>query len=94
MGGRAVFRIPSLDRVPPTEEGFMDLSAGSLFASLMVSTVGFGFFRYGKSATRTPHLLIGLGLMVFPYFVPSPWWMIGIAVAAIGLLVLWTRAGG
>ena len=62
----------------------MDLSPGTLVASLLVSTAGFGLFLYGKKQLRMPQLAVGLVLMVYPYFTTGPLatWGIG------GLLVL------
>ena len=71
----------------------MDLSAGSLFASLFVSTVGFGLFLYGKKATRVPQLAVGLAMMVYPYFVVSAAWSLGIFGALCAGLFLLVRAG-
>ena len=71
----------------------MDLSASSLLASLLVGCVGLGLFLYGKRQTRLPQLIVGLVLMVFPYFVSSA----AIVYAVSGGLVvgLWVavRAG-
>jgi hypothetical protein len=71
----------------------MDLSAGSLFASLVISTIGGGFFLYGKKQQRLPQLFTGLVLGVYPYFVGNVAWMIVIAAALIGGLWLAVRAG-
>lgn len=49
----------------------MDLSPSSLFASLLVGLVGFGLFTYGRKQVRTPQLIVGIALMVFPYFVAN-----------------------
>jgi hypothetical protein len=56
----------------------LDLSPGYLLASLVVSSVGFGLFIYGKKQVRIPHLVAGVGLMVYPYFVTNVWAMLGI----------------
>lgn len=64
-----------------------------LFASLAIGSVGVGLFIYGKKQGRWPQLLAGCVLSVYPYFVNSLGWMIGIAVAVIGALVLAVRAG-
>lgn len=71
----------------------MDLSAGSLMASLLVSSVGFGVFRFGKQQTRPPQLIAGGVLMAYPYFISDPLPMLG--VAALILLGLYgaVRAG-
>jgi hypothetical protein len=74
--------------------GSMDFSAGHLFASLLVSTVGLGFFLYGKKQRRMPILLAGLVLMAFPYLVGSLGWMLAIGAAVVLALWLVVRAGG
>ena len=71
----------------------LDLSPGSLLASLLVSTIGMGLFLYGKKQTRGPQLLVGLFLMAYPYFVPNPVAMLGIGAGALGLLTVLLRAG-
>lgn len=71
----------------------MDLSPGVLFASLVVSTIGFGLFVYGKKAQRWPQLVAGCALLVFPYFVASALWVVVIGAALLGALVLAVRAG-
>lgn len=57
----------------------MDLSPGTLVASLVVSTAGFGFFLYGKKQLRLPQVVVGVVMMGFPYVVTSP-----LAIWAIG----------
>ncbi len=69
------------------------MDAGSLIAGLMVSSVGFVFFSYGRRMSRIPHVTAGLLLMVFPYFAPGVLAMIAIAALLCGLLYLVTRAG-
>jgi hypothetical protein len=55
--------------------------------------VGFGIFIYGKKQLRIPQLVVGLALMVYPYFVASPGWMLGIGSALMLGLWLAVRAG-
>ena len=64
----------------------MNLDAGSLFASLGIGTVGFGIFLYGKKQQRIPHLVVGIALMAYPYFVPGVLPMIAIAAGLIAAL--------
>jgi hypothetical protein len=71
----------------------MNLSPGYLMASMLVSTVGFGLFVYGKKQSRLPQLVTGIALMVYPLFVASVAWMLGIAGALIGAMWLTTRHG-
>jgi len=65
----------------------MDLSASSLFASFLVGMIGLGLFIYGKKQTRLPQLVVGMALMVFPYFVEGVLWVYAISAAL--LLGLW-----
>jgi hypothetical protein len=65
----------------------------TLIAGFFVSGVGFVLFSYGKKLGRIPHLVIGLVLMVFPYFVPGVLLMLGIAAVLCALLFLATRRG-
>ena len=39
--------------------------------SLLISTIGLGYFMYGKKAVRYNFLIAGLILMIYPYFVPG-----------------------
>lgn len=71
----------------------MDIDANSLLAGMLVSSIGFVLFVYGKKQSRFPQLVVGLVLMVYPYFVPSALSMFGIAVCLLGLLWLGVRAG-
>ena len=71
----------------------MDLEAGSLIASLIVSSIGLVVFGYGKRRQRLPQVVVGLALMGFPYLVPSVPLMAGIAAVLLGGLWLATRFG-
>jgi hypothetical protein len=71
----------------------VDLDAGSLIAGLVVSGVGFVFFSYGRKMSRAPHVIIGIVMMVFPYFIPSVLVMLAVGALLCGLLYMATRAG-
>jgi hypothetical protein len=71
----------------------MSLDGNALLASLLVGSIGFVLFAYGKKQQRLPQMLVGISLMVFPYFVSSLPWMGGITVALIGALWLMVRLG-
>ena len=71
----------------------MDMSMGTLFSSLVVSSIGFGLYLYGKKQARFPHLIVGLAMMGFPYFVPGPLAMWGVAVGLTLGLVVAVRSG-
>jgi hypothetical protein len=61
-------------------------SAGWLFVSLIIGSVGFVLFIYGKKQARLPQLVSGLALMVYPYFVASVAWMVVVACLILGAL--------
>jgi hypothetical protein len=65
----------------------MSLDASTLIAGLFVSSIGFVLLRYGKKMARPPHLLTGVILLVFPYFVPGA--LLTLAIAAVLLGLLW-----
>lgn len=71
----------------------MDLSPAALFASLIVSTIGFGIFLYGKKQERVPQLVVGLVLAAFPYAVSDPLAVCGIGAALLLGLTLAVRSG-
>jgi hypothetical protein len=71
----------------------VDLDAGSLIAGLVVSGVGFVFFSYGRKMSRAPHVIVGIVMMVFPYFIPSVLVMLAVGALLCGLLYMATRAG-
>ena len=59
------------------------MDTGLLFLSFFISTVGYGYFSYGRKRPSTPFLISGVALMIYPYFVPTFW-----ATLAIGALLL------
>lgn len=71
----------------------MSLDGNSLLASFAVSSVGLGFFMYGRKQGRAPQILFGVISMVYPYFVSSPGWILGIFVALVGAMWLALRLG-
>lgn len=65
----------------------MSLEPGPLLASLLVSSIGFVLLAYGRKMSRPPHVLTGIVLLVYPYFVPSAW--ITMVIGGFLLLLLW-----
>lgn len=55
------------------------MDTASLLWGLLFSSIGLGYFIYGKKQQRPVPLLCGLGLMVYPYFVSGH-----ILIVAIG----------
>jgi hypothetical protein len=68
-------------------------TAGSLFASLAISSIGLALFGYGRKQARLPQLVVGLVLLIYPYFVPALVPMIIVAAALLGVMWLAIRLG-
>jgi hypothetical protein len=71
----------------------MNFDPGSLLASLVVSSVGWVLFSYGRKQQRLPHVAIGMLMMVYPYFLSSVGWQLGMLPVLLGVLWLLTRLG-
>jgi len=69
------------------------VSGNFLLSSVIIGSVGMGLFMYGKRQRRTPHLVVGIVLMAYTYFVSSIPLMFVIAVALVGLLYLASYLG-
>lgn len=54
-----------------------------LLWGLLFSSVGLGFFVYGKKQTKIVPLVCGLALMVYPYFMPN-----AVTLVLIGLVLV------
>jgi len=71
----------------------MSLDPGWIFLSLIIGGVGLGLFLYGKKQSRWPHLVAGLILMGYTYFVGSALAMVAIALAVLAILWWAVRRG-
>lgn len=71
----------------------MNLDANSLLASLLVGSIGFVSFAYGKKQSRFPQMLVGVALMGFPYFVNSAPLILGIGAGLVGVLMILLKLG-
>ena len=61
------------------------MNTSLLLWSLLFSSVGFGFFLYGKKQQAVVPLFSGLALMIYPYFVSSTILLVVIGVVLIAL---------
>lgn len=71
----------------------MDRDAAALLLSLLIGTFGFALLTYGRKQQRLPHVVGGLALIAYPYFIDSPWVMFGIASAIMGVVATAVRLG-
>ncbi|MGH8460636.1 MAG: amino acid transport protein [Stenotrophobium sp.] len=58
-------------------------SATSLLLGLLFSSIGVGYFMYGRKQQKLVPLLSGIGLVGYTFFVSNSW-----ALAAIGVLLM------
>jgi len=61
------------------------MNTSLLLWSLLFSSVGLGFFIYGKRQKAVVPLFCGLGLMIYPYFVSSSILLVAIGIALMAL---------
>jgi hypothetical protein len=61
------------------------MSGAQLLWGLLFSSIGLGFFLYGRKSRAPWPLLCGIALMVYPYFVANPWWIVAIGVVLTAL---------
>jgi hypothetical protein len=57
------------------------MNTALLLWGLVFSSIGVGFFLYGRKQKRVVPLVCGVALVGFPYFVSSIWLLVGIGVA-------------
>jgi hypothetical protein len=63
------------------------LSANSLLLGAFISLIGMALLLYGRKAARVPHIVVGLVLIVYPYFVGSL--VIEVVIGVLLLVGLW-----
>ena len=56
-----------------------------LLWGLLFGSIGLGYFIYGKKQRAVVPLVCGLGLMIFPYFVPNTMLLVGVGAVLIGI---------
>lgn len=63
----------------------MNFSISSLVASFIFGVAGMYIVKQARKDAHLPNLLIGVGLMIYPYFIENIYLMWGLG---LGLLVL------
>lgn len=61
------------------------MNTSLLLWSLLFSSIGLGYFIYGKRQKAVAPLFCGLGLMIYPYFVSSSILLVAIGVVLMAL---------
>jgi hypothetical protein len=60
----------------------LNISMGMLIVCIFISLIGMALLLYGRKETRIPHMVAGLVLLVFPYFV-GKWWIAVVITAVV-----------
>ncbi len=70
----------------------LDFSVSGLIAGFIFGIVGLYLFRQGKKRANFHMLIIGILLMIYPYFTAGPWqdWGIGLLLCG-GAWHFWDR---
>jgi predicted cobalt transporter CbtA len=58
-----------------------------------ISLIGLALLMYGRKAVRVPHMVVGLVLIVYPYFIGNLPVEAAVAVVLIAGLVFASRLG-
>jgi hypothetical protein len=56
-----------------------------LLWGLLFGSIGLGYFIYGRKQRAAVPLACGLGLMIFPYFVPNTMLLVGVGAVLIAI---------
>ena len=59
------------------------MNTSNLLWGLLFSSIGLGFFLYGRKQRAIVPLVCGLGLMIFPYFVANNIVLVGVGVVLV-----------
>ena len=67
----------------------MTADATRLLLIVLVSAIGFGYFRYGRKQQHLVASLCGIGLMGYPYLVDGTFWLVvlGLSLMAAPFIV-------
>ena len=58
------------------------MNTATLLWGLLFSSIGFGFFLYGRKQRAAVPMVCGLAMMIYPYFIPNV-----LALIAIGIVL-------
>ena len=61
----------------------------NLISGLLFGSIGFMAFMYGKKEKSAKPLIIGIILMVYPYFVSNTFWSYVIGIVLTAALYFW-----
>jgi len=65
------------------------MSPAILLWGVLFSSIGLGFFLYGKKQRAVVPLVCGLVLMIYPYFIPNVLALVAIGAALTAVPYFW-----
>lgn len=66
-----------------------DFSTAKIFACTIFGAIGFGVFLYGKKIKSFKHLIFGIALMAYPYFISGTFFLYLVGIVLIAILYFW-----
>ena len=66
----------------------MDLDFTTILFGLLFGGIGFAAWGYGRRARSGRHMVLGVALMAYSYFIPNRW-LSGLAGAVLTALLFW-----
>jgi len=64
-------------------------STPTILWALFFGSIGLGLFLYGRKQGSMVPKYCGVVLMVYPYFVPDVYWLVGVGVGLVALPYFW-----
>jgi len=66
-----------------------DFNAAKIFAWIIFGAIGFAVFLYGKKNKSFRPMIIGIALMVYPYFISGTFLLYFIGIVLTAALYFW-----
>jgi hypothetical protein len=66
-----------------------DFGTAKIFAWVIFGAIGFAVFAYGKKIRSFQHIIIGIALMIYPYFVSGTFFLYFVGILLTAALYFW-----
>ena len=66
-----------------------DFSTAKIFAWIIFGAIGFAVFMYGKKNKFLRPIIIGIALMIYPYFISGTLFLYLVGIVLITALYFW-----
>ncbi|MHB9078646.1 MAG: hypothetical protein ACYC3X_14265 [Pirellulaceae bacterium] len=66
----------------------MAFSFSSIAAGFIFGILGVFLLKHGKSEAHVPHMILGMGLIMYPLFIANTWLLWGIGIGGLVLAYL------